>query len=204
VGRTSPLARATENNVKAILRTLITVVAAACTLSRGAVAQARSTAGSPVGVWRGTSLCLVRESPCHDEIVVYRITAGGAADSFAIDARKIVNGQEEEMGILDCRFTDANAELRCIIPRAIWSFTVRRDSLVGELRLRDGRKFRDVRTVRSRPTPPARDPHSSGFVDASGGTSCKPALPLASARGLGCDQVDVAYTKRDLVIGGLR
>jgi hypothetical protein len=135
--------------VKAILGTLITVVAMLSILSRGAAAQARSTAASPVGVWRGTSLCLVRESPCHDEIVVYRITAAGVADSFAIDARKIVNGQEEEMGILDCRFTDANAELRCIIPRAIWSFSVRRDSLVGELRLRDGTKFRDVRTVRS-------------------------------------------------------
>src|SRR5205085_4872954 len=90
-----------------------------------------------------------------------------AADSFAIDARKIVNGQEEEMGILDCRFTDANAELRCIIRNAIWSFSIRGDSLIGELRLRDGTKFRDVRTVRSRPTPPARDPHTSGFVNAT-------------------------------------
>ena len=135
--------------MKPIFRTLVTVIAAACILSRGAVAQARSAAGSPVGVWRGTSLCLVRESPCHDETVVYRISAAGAADSFSIDARKIVNGQEEEMGILGCRFADANAELRCIIRNAVWSFSVRRDSLVGELRLRDGTKFRDVRTVRS-------------------------------------------------------
>jgi hypothetical protein len=135
--------------MRRLFRIVVTVAAAACILSQGAVAQARSAAASPVGVWRGTSLCLVRESPCRDEIVVYRIAAAGAADSFAIDARKIVNGQEEEMGILGCRFTDANAELRCIIPKAIWSFIVRRDSLVGELRLRDGTKFRDVRTVRS-------------------------------------------------------
>jgi hypothetical protein len=91
---------------------------------------------------------LVRPSPCRDEIVVYRITSAGAADSLSLDARKIVNGQEEEMGVLACRLANA-AELRCTIPNGIWRFTVHRDSLVGELRLRDSTKYRDVRTARS-------------------------------------------------------
>src|SRR6185503_8713870 len=56
---------------------------------------------TPVGVWRGTSLCLVRPSACNDEIVVYRITPTKSADSLAMDARKIVRGGEQEMGVLD-------------------------------------------------------------------------------------------------------
>jgi hypothetical protein len=31
----------------------------------------------------------------------------------------------------------------------VWHFTIRGDSLIGELRSRDNRKFRDVRTARS-------------------------------------------------------
>jgi hypothetical protein len=32
----------------------------------------------------------------------------------------------------------------------VWQFTIRGDSLLGELRLSDGIKVRDVRTARSR------------------------------------------------------
>jgi hypothetical protein len=66
----------------------------------------------------------------------------------SVDARKIVNGQEEEMGVLQCRFGAASAQLVCAIPNGVWRFELRRDSLVGDLRLPDGTKFRDVRTAR--------------------------------------------------------
>lgn len=113
-------------------------------------AQATAGAANPVGVWRGTSLCLVRPSPCHDEVVVYRITRLNASDSLSLDARKIVDGREEEMGVLACRFAASDVSLTCTIPRGVWRFTIRRDSLVGELRLPDNTKFRDVRAARSR------------------------------------------------------
>ena len=131
------------------LRTRVTSLAVACLLSRGAFAQAQP-ATSPIGVWRGTSLCLVRSSPCKDEKVVYRITRAGASDSLSVDGRKIVNGQEEEMGVLACSFTAADAQLKCTIPSGVWRFTVRGDSLVGDLTRRDNTKFRDVRTALSR------------------------------------------------------
>ncbi|MFL5617185.1 MAG: hypothetical protein ACJ79A_02180 [Gemmatimonadaceae bacterium] len=105
---------------------------------------------SPVGTWRGTSRCLVRPSPCKDEIVVYRIAAVNASDSQSIDARKTVNGAEEEMGVLGCRFHPASAQVACGMRNGTWRFDVRGDSLVGELRLPDGTKFRDVRTARAR------------------------------------------------------
>jgi hypothetical protein len=104
----------------------------------------------PVGTWRGTSLCQVRPSPCHDENVVYRITRITTGDSLTIDARKIVNAAEEEMGLLGCWLNAPSAQIRCSMPNGVWHFTIRGDSLVGDLRLPDGTKFRDVRTVRSR------------------------------------------------------
>jgi hypothetical protein len=126
-------------------------LAAACLLARGAGAQSPSQrpATTPVGTWRGTSLCLVRPSACHDEIVVYRITHMKAVDSMTMDARKVVRGEEEEMGVLLCRFKSPDGLLTCALPRGTWQFRVRNDSLVGELRLTDNTKFRDVRTTRA-------------------------------------------------------
>lgn len=72
-----------------------------------------------------------------------------AADSLAIDARKIVRGEEQLMGVLGCRLVSPNVQLTCITPQGVWHFSVRNDSLTGELRLRDNTKYRDVRTART-------------------------------------------------------
>ena len=121
-------------------------------LARGVGAQSPSQqpkAPTPVGTWRGTSVCLVHPSACHDEIVVYRIARTNAADSVTVDARKIVRGEEQEMGVLSCRFTSPSGPVTCAMPLGTWQFRIRNDSLVGELRLPDNRKFRDVRAMRS-------------------------------------------------------
>jgi hypothetical protein len=131
-------------------RTNIIALAAACMLAHTAPAQAPAAASNPVGVWRGTSLCRVRPSPCHDEIVVYRITRVNASDSLSLDGRKIVHGQEEEMGVLGCRAAASGSQLTCTMSNGVWRFTIRGDSLVGELRLPDNTKYRDVATARSR------------------------------------------------------
>jgi hypothetical protein len=130
----------------------LTVLAVASLLARGASAQSpprQPPATTPVGVWRGSSVCLVRPSSCNDEIVIYRIARTNTADSLTVDAHKIVRGEEQEMGVLTCRFTSPHGPLTCAIPQGTWQFRVRDDSLVGELRLPDGRKFRDVRAIRS-------------------------------------------------------
>jgi hypothetical protein len=130
----------------------LTGLAIASLLARGAGAQSPSrqpAATTPVGTWRGTSVCLVRPSACNDEIVVYRIAPTKAADSLTMDARKIVRGEEQDMGALTCHFTPANGAVTCAMPQGTWQFRVRNDSLVGELRLADNTKFRDVRTARA-------------------------------------------------------
>lgn len=127
-------------------------VALASVLTRAAGAQSPPQASAtvnPVGVWRGTSVCLVHPSACNDEIVVYRITQMKAADSLAMDARKIVRGEEQEMGVLGCRLVRTTSQITCTLPQGTWHFRVANDSLTGELRLLDNTRFRDVRTIRA-------------------------------------------------------
>ena len=134
------------------MRIRLTGVVFASLLALGAGAQSPSqqpTATSPVGIWRDTSVCLVRPSACNDEIVVYRIARTSAADSLTVDARKIVRGEEQEMGVLSCSVMSPTGPLTCAIPQGTWQFRVRNDSLVGELRLSDNTKFRAVRTTRA-------------------------------------------------------
>lgn len=119
-------------------------------LARTAPAQAAPSAASPVGVWRGTSSCQVRPSPCNDEIVIYRITGAKASDSISVDARKLVSAREEDMGVLACRLEARGASFTCTMRNGVWHFSVRRDSLVGVLRLPDSTKYREVRAARSR------------------------------------------------------
>ena len=96
--------------------------------------SAQAVRPDPVGVWRGTSLCQVKPSACHDETVVFRISATTTADRVALDGRKVVGGEEVEMGILGCRFDRSGAALTCPMPNGTWRFVIRGDSLVGELR----------------------------------------------------------------------
>ena len=131
------------------LRTNLIVVAAVCALEHSAVAQDPTPKSNPVGVWRGTSKCMIRPSACNDEVTVYRIARVNASDSLTIDGRRVVNGQEVEMGVLDCRSAASGAQLTCAMPQGVWNFTIRGDSLVGELRSPDNKKSRDVRAARS-------------------------------------------------------
>ena len=73
-----------------------------------------------------------------------------AADSLAVDARKIVRGEEQEMGVLACRLVPlGGGQLTCAIAQGIWHFSVRTDSLTGELRRLDNTRYREVRAVRA-------------------------------------------------------
>ena len=126
-------------------------VALASAIAHRAIAQSpvRPPLPTPVGTWRGASVCLVHPSACNDEVVVYRITQMKAADSLAVDAGKIVRGEEQEMGVLGCRFVSLSGQLTCTIPQGVWHFRVRNDSLTGELRLLDSTRFREVRIARA-------------------------------------------------------
>ena len=134
------------------MRILLAGVALASAVAGTAIAQSPvqpPALTNPMGTWRGTSVCLVRPSACNDEIVVYRITPMKTADSLAIDGRKIVRGEEQEMGVLGCRLLPQSGELTCTIPQGVWHFRVRNDSLTGELRRPDNTRSREVRAIRA-------------------------------------------------------
>jgi hypothetical protein len=91
------------------------------------------TIDSLAGVWKGTSLCQVKNSPCHDEIVVYHIARGSTPDSCSIQANKVVNGVEEDMGTLLCKFDNVNNELISLLDNAKWVFKLKNGKMEGTL-----------------------------------------------------------------------
>lgn len=105
-----------------------------CTF-RGAARQGKD---SLEGTWKGTSLCQVKTSPCHDENAVYHITKGLETNTYHIQMNKMVNGIEEEMGPLDCVFDAQKKTLRGITKdrqarEGVWLFRVDGTTLHGSL-----------------------------------------------------------------------
>ena len=74
-------------------------------------AQSAKAANPFVGTWKGTSICQVKNSPCHDETVIYYISKANGTDSLNVMANKIVKGVEEEMGILPFVYNANSNEL---------------------------------------------------------------------------------------------
>jgi hypothetical protein len=127
-------------------------------LSLMVLALAAAPVEGPAGRWHGTSLCQVKPSPCHDEEVVYHISAKGGG-RYSIDAYKIVGGAELPMGVLDAVFAPASGLLTATsVDRSgrasRWAFRLHGGHLSGRLVTADGTLFRLVEV--SREAAPAR------------------------------------------------
>ena len=85
-----------------------------------------------VGTWNGTSICQIKNSPCHDETVVYHISKNRGVDTFYINANKIVNHTEEEMGILPFVYNKKTNQFTSTA-YGIWTFNVEGVKLEGTL-----------------------------------------------------------------------
>ena len=99
-----------------------------------------------VGDWRGDSICQVHPSACHDEDSLYHFSkVAGKPGAYSLKADKIVNGQAETMGTLDCSY-DAKAQaLECTIPeRAILRFTWEGTEMHGTMTLTDKTLWRKL------------------------------------------------------------
>ena len=67
--------------------------------------QSASANDDITGVWRGNSNCMVKNSPCHDEINVYRIAkVAGKPEMMTVTGSKIVDGKEVVMGSSDWKY----------------------------------------------------------------------------------------------------
>jgi hypothetical protein len=95
-----------------------------------------------VGKWNGTSLCQVKNSPCHDETVIYHISKREGVDTFYINAGKIVNGEEVGMGILPLIYNKKTKQLTSTA-YGIWTFNLDDAKLEGTL-LVNGNLYRKI------------------------------------------------------------
>ena len=102
-----------------------------------------------IGVWKGVSLCQLKNSPCHDEEVVYHISKTANPKEFTLLMNKVIKDVEEEMGTLICQFDDKKRELTCSPkPNTIWNFTVFAKKMTGTLYYNAG-LFRIISVTKS-------------------------------------------------------
>jgi hypothetical protein len=99
-----------------------------------------------IGTWNGTSICQIKNSPCHDEAVVYHISKKMGADTFYINANKIINGIEEEMGILLFVYNKKTNQLTSTA-YGIWTFNIEGVKLEGTL-LSHGDLYRKIKVYK--------------------------------------------------------
>ena len=95
-----------------------------------------------IGTWKGSSICQLKNSPCHDETNVYHISKNKADDTFYVDAGKIVDGVEESMGVLPFIYNDKTNQFTSTA-HGIWTFNVEGDKLEGTL-LVNGDLYRKI------------------------------------------------------------
>jgi hypothetical protein len=98
-----------------------------------AKAQPSSPDGTIPGTWKGISICQVKDSPCHDENVIYHISPIQGTDSFNIAANKVINGKEIEMGVIGCKLDRANHRLVSSAGNSVWTLNFKDKELDGNL-----------------------------------------------------------------------
>ena len=118
---------------------VLAITAAILLLSFGALAQ---NAHEVLGTWEGESKCTVANSPCHDEHVIYEISQAPKSKQFTISMDKVVGGERQNMGSIDCSYEGAH--LHCKYNTSDWDFDVADGQMTGTLKLGDGTLYRRI------------------------------------------------------------
>jgi hypothetical protein len=113
-------------------------------------ASAQSNTVPVLGQWEGESICTIKDSPCHDEHVIYRVSQDAKQpEKLAIAAYKVVNGKELYMGDIDCRFAPEASELRCHYkPTDSWIYKLSGDTMKGTLTINGNTLYRNISVKR--------------------------------------------------------
>ena len=93
------------------------------------------TAQSFEGTWKGTSLCQIKNSPCHDEVVVYHISKDSTGKSYEVIANKIVDGKEDYMGTIPFTYDSKQKVFVSVdsVRNARWEFKITGSTMKGTL-----------------------------------------------------------------------
>jgi hypothetical protein len=93
-----------------------------------------SAAESPVGVWRGESLCKGDSPSCKDEKVVYYVEAvADKPETMLIRADKIVDGKAITMGSGPWQYNAAKQTISWETPQRVWLLTISGQHIEGTL-----------------------------------------------------------------------
>jgi hypothetical protein len=101
------------------------------------------------GQWVGTSICTEPRGACHDETASYRVSKSDDVHKVTISFNKIVNGEEQVMGVNDCAVDAAahtiQAETAARGETYRWKFSWKGPEMSGTLvRVSDGRTIRNI------------------------------------------------------------
>jgi hypothetical protein len=108
-------------------------------------APAASDLSGFLGKWRGDSSCVARNTACHDETVVYRLSRLLNKPGYvSVRADKIVNGNAINMGTLEFRHHPTQQMLVCEYSQGVWRLKLNGERMEGRLTLQDGTEFRRV------------------------------------------------------------
>ncbi|HZD95004.1 MAG TPA: hypothetical protein VE133_12165 [Candidatus Sulfotelmatobacter sp.] len=136
-----------------LLRFATGVLLITVALAPGVPAQAQSpVAGKTAsdtntlaGDWLGDSICVVRESACHDEKALYHVRkSGDQPNRFSLQADKIVDGHPEVMGTMECIYAPNAHTLHCELPKGVVNLTLQGARLEGNMKLMDGTLWRNI------------------------------------------------------------
>ena len=106
-------------------------------------------AADPIsGTWKGTSICQVKDSPCHDEIAIYHASKLPGDNTYRFQMNKMVDGKEVEMGPLDFTY-DVNAqtltaENSSARGKGVWRFKLTGKTMHGTLTIDNNVVFRVI------------------------------------------------------------
>lgn len=132
------------------LAVLVLFISIAMPLAARATAQGSRTNAAnddqqPVGDWRGSSICQVRESACHDEDSLYHVTRLAQKPGwFSMKTDKIVDGKPVTMGTVDCSYEAQQHLLECSFPRGAFRLTVQGNKMEGTMTLPDKTLWRKI------------------------------------------------------------
>jgi hypothetical protein len=136
--------------MSALAVSLISLTACFCfAQASGGKTEIHSAQPQVAGVWRGNSVCAVKDSPCHDEVNVYRFSeVAGKPGLFSVTGSKIVDGKEVVMGTAEWKYDAAMHTLEADISGGVFRYVVDGDRMEGTLSLRDNTVYRRVHLVR--------------------------------------------------------
>jgi hypothetical protein len=112
----------------------------------GSIARAAPDLDSAqiLGHWSGESICQVKNSPCHDEKVIYHLAKSKEPGKVNVSADKIVDGSPVNMGSIEFLYDKENRTLISESTSGVWKFMVHGKSMEGTLTLPDKTLYRRV------------------------------------------------------------